>query len=126
METPDPVRAPMQSPHRWLIGESLQGPARQDLNVLRATDAPAEWVNNNLRSAEVDDADEARIQRDHLVLGDVGGDVKRQAVNLQVGEHQGATVGINSALHQVGSGAGMQQKVHTADVDVGVTQLLQH
>ena len=28
METPNPVRALMQSPHRWLIGESLQDPSR--------------------------------------------------------------------------------------------------
>ena len=46
----------------------------QHLNMRRAADAAAEWVNNDLRGAEVDDADEARIQRDHLVLGDVGGD----------------------------------------------------
>ena len=56
----------------------------QHLNVSRAADAPAEWINNNLRSTEIHDADEARIQRDHLVLGDVGGDVNRQAVNLEV------------------------------------------
>ena len=45
----------------------------------RAADAPAEWINNDLRSAEVDDANEARIQRDHLVFGDVGGDKNGQA-----------------------------------------------
>ena len=30
----------------------------QHLNVSRAADAPAEWVNNNLRSTEIHDADE--------------------------------------------------------------------
>ena len=93
----------------------------QHLNVSRAADTPAEWINNNLRGSEIHDADEARIQRDHLVLGDVRGDMNRQPVNLQVGQHQGATVGINPALHQVGSRAGVQQEVHSADVDVGVT-----
>ena len=41
----------------------------QHLNVSRAADTPAEWINNNLRSAEIHDADEARTQRDHLVFG---------------------------------------------------------
>ena len=34
----------------------------QHLNVSCTADAPAEWINNNLRSAEVNNADEARIQ----------------------------------------------------------------
>ncbi len=75
----------------------------QQLNVSRAANAPAECVNNDLRSAEVDDADEARIQCDHLVLGDVGGDVNRQALNLQVTQYQSATVDTNPTLHQIGS-----------------------
>ena len=98
----------------------------QHLNVSRAADAPAEWINNDLRSAEVDDADEARIQRDHLVFGDVGGDMNGQTVNLEVPKDQNTTVGGDLRLHQIGSSAGVHQEVHAADVDVGISELLQH
>ena len=93
------------------------------LDVSRAADAPAEWINNNLLSAEVDDAAEVRIPRDHLAIGDVGGEMNAQAVNFQITPHQGATVGINPGLHQVGSSAGVHQEVNATDVDVGIAIL---
>ena len=50
METPDPVRAPMQSPHRWLLVGHCKIRCVQHLNVSRAADAPTVWINNDLRS----------------------------------------------------------------------------
>ena len=35
----------------------------QYLNVSRTTDAPAEWLSNNLRSTKVEDMDEAGLQQ---------------------------------------------------------------
>ena len=44
----------------------------QHLNMRRAADAAAEWVNNDLRAPST--CARNSVQRDHLVLGDVGGD----------------------------------------------------
>ena len=79
--------------------------------------------NKDLRSAEVDNANEVWIPRDHLAIGDVGGDMNAQAVNFQITQHQGDTVGINPELPQVSSSAGVHQEVNATDVDVGIAIL---
>ena len=84
---------------------------------------PRGMGNKVLRSAEVDNANEFWILRDQLALGDFGGDMNAQAVNFQITPHQGATVGINPGLHQVGSSAGVHQEVNATDVDVGIAIL---